>query len=171
MSTDIKIKKSSFIEKWMSEMTKTMQQANPDWDENEIRETLLDMVEKDIQNPPVNLDNNYTQENRDSTLLSVFDWIDDRKPIISGNGTFYKNQHEAINPIATMLDDKLSMRKKYKKIMFNVGEDIGEDTEEYKYWDRSQGNEKRIVNSYYGGSGTPVSPFYSTWSGPRYVGL
>ena len=64
----------------------------------------------------------------------------DRKPLICGNGTFYKNQHECINPIAQMLTDFLSMRKKYKKDMFKV-----EDAEspKYKDLDRLQGNAEK----------------------------
>jgi len=116
-----------------------------------------------FKNPKVTLDNNYTGESRDTTLLSVFDWVLDRNPLIAGNGTFYKNQYEAMNPIAEMLDYFLKTRKKYKKEMFKI-----EDTEsnEYKDLDRLQANQKINANSYYGSSGAPSSAFYSTWSGP-----
>ena len=95
---------SKFIKKYRKKMTSIMKDLNPDWDEKFIEDTITDMIKKDMVNPRVTLDNNFTGENRDTTLLSVLDWTLDRKPIICGNGTFYKNQHEAINPVARMLD-------------------------------------------------------------------
>ena len=110
------------------------------------------------------LDNNYTGEVRESNLLSVLDWALYRKPIIAGNATFYKNQDEAINPIAKMLENFLAERKALKKKMFAVGDP---NSDLYKDLDRAQGNQKILANSYYGASGMPKSAFYSKWSGPK----
>ena len=152
-----------FISMYRDEMVKQMKQTNPDWDEDDITDIVNDMILKNFMNPTVTLDNNYTQENRETTLLSVFEWLLERKPIIAGNGTFYKNQYEAENPIAEMLDSFLTLRKEYKKKMFSI-----EDATSYlyRYYDLKQGNEKKLSNSYYGSSGTPSSAFYSLHSGP-----
>jgi hypothetical protein len=154
---------SQFIALYKEEMISNMQKMNPDWDEDKIEKILDKMIEKRFVNPKVTLDNNYIGESRDTTLLSVFDWALDRKPIIAGNGTFYKNQYEAMNPIAEMLDFFLKTRKKLKKEMFKI-----EDTESdaYKDLDRGQQNWKVNANSYYGASGAPSSSFFSKWSGP-----
>lgn len=135
---------SQFIALYKEEMLSNMKQMNPDWDESKMESILDEMIKNQFVNPKVTLDNNYTGETRDTTLLSVFDWVLDRKPLIAGNGTFYKNQYEAINPIAEMLDWFLKTRKKYKKEMFKV-----EDTEsnEYKDLDRLQSNYKINANS------------------------
>lgn len=157
-------KESVFINKWKKDMINTMKKVNPDWDENDIDIELNKMIEENIQNPEVLLDNNYTHEQRESSLISVFDWVEKREPnpIIAGNGTFYKTQHEIESPDAQMLDNILITRKRIKKDMFK----LPENSEEYADMDRGQMNEKINVNSYYGGSGTPVSAFYSKWSGP-----
>lgn len=135
---------SRFITLYKEEMLSHMKQINPDWDESKMESILDKMIKKRFVNPKVTLDNNYTGESRDTTLLSVFDWVLDRKPIIAGNGTFYKNQYEAMNPIAEMLDSFLITRKKLKKEMFKI-----EDTEsnEYKDLDRLQANQKINANS------------------------
>ena len=135
---------SQFITLYKEEMLSNMKQINPSWDESKMESILDEMIKKRFVNPNVTLDNNYTGESRDTTLLSVFDWVLDRKPLIAGNGTFYKNQYEAMNPIAEMLDYFLKTRKKYKKAMFKV-----EDTEsnEYKDLDRLQANQKINANS------------------------
>ena len=154
---------SKFIKKYKSEMMRSMKSITVGFSEEEIESVLDDMIRENIQEVPVTLDNNYLNVRKETTLLGVFDWILVRKPIIAGNGTFYKNQDEAINPIAQMLDNFASSRKAFKKQMFKI-----EDTSSYEYQelDRSQLNEKINMNSWYGGSGAPSAAFYSKWSGP-----
>lgn len=158
---------SLFIQQWKQQVKDTLEKIHPEWDDDSIERILNQLIEENIQLPKVTLDNNYTGESRESNLLSVLDWCIKRKPLIAGNASFYKNQHEAINPIAKMLDGFLSERKAIKKRMFSV-----EDTESdlYKDLDRAQGNQKILANSYYGGSGSPTAAFYSKWSGPATTG-
>lgn len=157
---------SKFINKYKKRMVNIMKQINPDWDKEKIEKVVIEMLKEQTMNPRVDLDNNYTGEHKDTTLLSVFDWALERKPIIAGNGTFYKNQNESLNPITLMLDEWAKSRSDYKKEMFKIGETLGFDVYEYQEYDRLQGNEKVNMNSYYGASGAPSSAFYSKWSGP-----
>lgn len=154
---------SNFLKKYKKQMTNIMCRLNPDWEKDDVEEIITDLIKENVKNPVVMLDNNFTGESRDTTLLSVLDWTFDRKPIICGNATFYKNQYEAINPIAKMLEGFLTQRKKYKKMMFKVGDP---SLPAYKDFDRKQQNEKQNANSYYGASGAQSSAFYSLWSGP-----
>lgn len=153
---------NKFIKKYIKEMTSIMMDMNPEWDKEFIEDTIKKMIKKNGQNPIVTLDNNYTGESRETSLLSVLDWLMERKPIIAGNGTFYKNQNEAINPIARMLKNFLIQRKAYKAEMFKVDDT---SSPEYRDFDLKQQNEKVNANSYYGASGAPSSAFYSLWSG------
>ena len=155
--------KSIFLKKYKKQMVSVMKSLTPEIEEKYIEKSIDEMINQNLCNPAVELDNNYTGENRKTTLLSVLDWVLERKPIIAGNGTFYKNQYEAMNPIAMMLKGFLTQRKLFKKNMFKI-----EDVESYQYkdLDRSQNNEKINCNSYYGASGAKSSAFYSTWSGP-----
>ena len=121
---------SKFLKKYKKEMSDAILSMNPDFDKDKVGDIVEEMMKENMCNPRVTLDNNYTGETRDTTLLSVFDWVLERKPIICGNATFYKNQHESINPIAKMLENFLTDRKKYKKLMFQV-----EDATSAKYKD------------------------------------
>ena len=136
---------NAFIERYISSMKEVMVKMNPDVDDNEIENIIRDTVEKKIQNPTVILDNNYTHETRETNLLSVLNWVETRKPIICGNGTFYKNQDEAINPTAVMLDDFAIKRSDFKKQMFAVE---NPNSHTYKDFDRKQNNEKINMSSY-----------------------
>ena len=163
----MKVEESHFLTRYKKEMLNIMVQLFPDKDSDTIESIIEDEMLKRVQSPKVTLDNNYTHESRETSLLSVIDWSLDRKPIIAGNGTFYKNQNEAKNPIAQMLNEFLTNRKRYKKLMF---ENNDPTSARYQDLDRYQKNEKISVNSYYGASGAPSSAFYSKWSGPKRCG-
>ena len=154
---------SKYIQTYKKEMLENMKHMNPNWDEDKIEKVIDNMIKERCKNPEVTLDNNYTGEKSERSLLSVFDWVLEREPIIAGNGTFYQNQYEAENPIADMLNFFLTTRKKVKKEMFKIDDP---ESREYKDKDRQQGNWKINANSYYGASGAPSSAFYSAYSGP-----
>ena len=88
---------------------------NPDWSSDKVEKIIDKMIDKQIKNPKVIMDNNFTGEQKEASLISVFDWTFANKPIIAGNGTFYKNQYQALNPTANMLMDMLKTRKATKK--------------------------------------------------------
>ena len=157
---------SKYLKKYKERMCQAMMQANPTWKKKDVEKIIERTIEERLENPTVTLDNNYTHEQKDSTLLSVLDWSLDRKPLIAGNGTFYKNQYEALNPTREMLDEWADNRKFFKKKMFQAGEMYGTNSRKYNDNDRKQLNEKINMNSYYGGSGAKTSAFYSKWSGP-----
>ena len=172
MNSDMELKgrivdQSLFVDKWRDEVVSIMSKANPSWDKDDIIDELNDYLKEEIQIPKVTLDNNYTGERKDTNLFSVFDWAIKRKPLVAGNGTFYKNQHEEPNPTALMIDGFLAERKRLKKEMFKI-EDVTSDA--YRDLDRAQLNEKILANSYYGASGMKLSAFYSRWSGPATTG-
>lgn len=138
------IDKSHYIKKYKKRMLYSMEKINPKWDPDEVEKILDKMIQKRLQNPVIEMDNNYTGEHKEASLISVFDWVLQKEPIIAGNGTFYKNQHQAYNPIAQMLDNMLTTRKQLKKEMFKI-----EDTNSYEYTDLdlAQMNEKTNANS------------------------
>lgn len=146
---------------YKDKMKRQLLRKHPEWDEDILDKKIAEIINRDVQNPKVILDNNYIKERQDSTLLSTLHWAMQRKPIMAGNGTFYKQHKEIPNPNAMMVTGFLTDRKKLKKIMFNIED---ESSRAYKDTDLSQNNKKKLANSYYGGSGAKTSPFYSKWS-------
>lgn len=159
---EMDIEDSDFLYKYVTQMTSQISTIHPEWDEKAIKKVVMMMVDKEFTNPTVEMDNNFTHTKKRSTLLSVVDWYYGRQPILAGNGTFYRNQDEAINPQARFLEDMGTNRKAFKKQMFKCQE----GSPEYKAFDLKQANEKIKMNSYYGASGLSVSAFYSLYSGP-----
>lgn len=112
--------KSSFLEFYRDDAVEALLDINPDWDKHDLEELVEKEMKDSFQNPSVVIDNNFKRQTQDSTLLTIMDWAIDKKPLIAGNGTFYKNQHEAENPVANMLDGMLKKRKSLKKEMFKL---------------------------------------------------
>lgn len=155
--------KNKFFEEYEKQMLDVMKKSNPTISKDKIKEVIRKTIKERVKDPEVTLDNNYTHETRKTHLSSVFHWALETDPIIAGNGTFYKQHKDARNPNSEMVDDFLDERKRLKSKMFSVED---ESSHVYKDLDLKQGNEKRLANSYYGGSGSKTSAFYSKWSGP-----
>ena len=155
-----KVKDSRFLSIVSKRYVKALKQMNPKWDEDDIKKIVDKQILKRVKNPKVVLDNNYIHQSRETSLLSVFDWCLDTKPIICGNATFFKQHSDSFNPNALMLKTWLANRKAVKKEMFKI-----EDYEsfEYQQLNLKQMSIKVNVNSEYGASGAKSSAFYSKW--------
>lgn len=146
---------------YKDKMKKQLLRMHPDWDEDKLDKKITKIINRDVKNPEVVLDNNYIKKTQKSTLLTTLNWDFDRKPILAGNGTFYKQHSEIPNPNAIMVRGFLNDRKKLKSLMFEIGDEL---SRKYKDFDLFQNNKKKLANSYYGCSGAKTSPFYSKWS-------
>ena len=64
------------------------------------------------------LDNNYTKQTIEGTVLNVLRFINFHKPIETASGVLYKRHNEIANPLSKMIQGFLKKRKAYKKEMF-----------------------------------------------------
>ena len=157
------VSKSPFLKKYRNDAMNVIMNIHPEWSKDVVKQSIDDIIERDLRNPQAKLQNSYTHEESDTHLVSVFDWAMNTKPIIAANGTFFKQHKDAINPNAQMVDEFLNIRAKIKAEMFAIED---ESSREYKMKDLGQGNEKKLANSYYGGSGMKASAFYNEFTAP-----
>lgn len=136
--------KSPFLEFYKRDAVDALMEMNPEWDENDVDKLVEKEMKDSFQNPLVVMDNNFKRQTQDSTLLTIMDWAIEKEPLVAGNGTFYKNQYQAINPIANMLDGMLKKRKGFKKEMFKVED---KTSQRYKDLDLAQQIQKVNANS------------------------
>ena len=139
---------------------------HPEIDPNMIRLQVQRITNESVRDIPCQMHNNVTHECLDTTVLGAFDWISQRNPIISGNGTFFKQHSELLAPSVKMLEKLQADRKKVKKAMYQ----FKKGTIEYTNRNIKQMSIKVIMNADYGGSGTPMSPFYSAYIPPATTG-
>ena len=139
---------------------------HPDANPEKVRQIIINITEKRMKNIPVKMHNNVTHEWLDTSMLDVFDWIDQRHPIITGNGTFFKQHSEYLAPEVVMLDGMETRRDTLKGRMLT----LSKGTIEYENENTAQGSIKVIMNAEYGGAGATSSPFFSLYIPPATTG-
>ena len=140
--------------------------THPNVDPNMVRSMVSKIVNDRLRNIPCTMHNNITHETLETTMVDTFEWIENRNPIISGNGTFFKQHAEYLAPTVKMLEKLQANRKKKKKEMYGYQK----GSVEYTNCNIGQLSIKVIMNADYGGSGTPLSPFYSCYLPPATTG-
>lgn len=140
--------------------------THPTTDPEKVLQLIQQLTNERLCDIPCELHNNIEHENLQTSMINTFDWIESRNPIISGNGTFFKQHAEYLSPTVKMLEKLQANRKKKKKEMYSYKK----GTIEYTNANVAQGSIKVIMNADYGGSGTPLSPFYSVYIPPATTG-
>ena len=150
------------VDRYQEQIRNMYMKLHPNVNPSRVRELVAELTESQMRNIPCKMHNNMTRELLDTSITNVFNWIETRQPIISGNGTFFKQHEEYLPPIVSMLETLQSDRKRVKKEMWQF------DKHSIDYINRNttQGSIKVIMNADYGGSGTPQSPFFSIYIPP-----
>ena len=131
-----------------------------------LHQVVNELTQENFRDFQVQLHNNVEHEKINTTAKNVFDWLDTRQPIITGAGSFFKQHAEYQSPMVLMLESLMDDRSAVKKEMFGCSE----DSIEYQNLNTEQSSIKVIMNADYGGSGTPLSPFYSQYIPPATTG-
>lgn len=148
-----------FLKQWKDQQRQLLKANFPDRSEEEIEAFLEEEINANLKNPEGILSNNYVKKSIKVDLLGLIDWIEKVKPIIAGNGTFFKNQNQGANPSANMLDEFLDNRKRYKGLL----KVYDPSSYEYATADRMQKSEKVNANSFYGGNGNEAFVFFNLY--------
>ena len=149
-----------FLSRWKKENIKMIKLVHPEWDEKKIEKKLDKIIDKKLKNPECALVNDYLNKSAKTTLLDLYDYVANTKPIIAGGGVLFKNQNSSINPPSIFLDGALQKRKSIKKGLKTAIP----GSYEYMMIDLRQQTEKVVANSYYGASGNATSPFYNIFT-------
>ena len=153
-------KNHKFIKEWKEVYRNMLKTAYPDISKKEIDVFLNKIIDDNIQVPKAIVDNNYVHKSIQVDLITLIDWVYEKKLICGGHAVFFKNRHEAVNPSAMMLETFLANRKAIKKRL----KDYEPGSYEYAVCDRNQLIEKLAANSYYGAGGAPTSNFYNLYT-------
>lgn len=154
------------FERYKEEIVSSYLQLHPNVNPDRVRELTDELIENQKRDIPCVMHNNMTREVLETTVSNVFNWIEERQPIIAGNATFFKQHEEYLPPIITMLETLQAERKQVKKEMWKYDK----HSMEYINRNTTQMSIKVIMNADYGGSGTPLSPFYSVYIPPATTG-
>lgn len=150
------------FDRYKEEIINSYLQLHPNVNPARVRELTEELIDKQKKDIPCVMHNNMTREILETSVSNVFNWIEERQPIIAGNATFFKQHEEYLPPIISMLETLQADRKRVKKEMWK----FDKHSIDYVNRNTTQMSIKVIMNADYGGSGTPQSPFYSVYIPP-----
>ena len=160
----------TFKDRWIEQAYQKIKLIYPDDDEKTIKHFLEEEFDKDYVDNKCIIYNNYEKDEIQTSLYKLFDWIEEKEPILTESGSMFKQHADTFNPNTLILGKKLTERKVEKKKKFkfmdaaNHTDDPAEKAElEYKAKkaDLAQLRLKIIANSEYGVSGLPSSWFFN----------
>jgi hypothetical protein len=149
----------NIIEKHDSQIVELYHKMHPELNPDEIMKYVKSFSEKHVIDIPCVMHNNSKNKRIQTTVSKAMSYVDQRQPIITGNGTFVKQHAELTAPTVKMLESLQHKRGVKKNAML----DCAEGSIEYKLKYTGQLNVKIVMNAEYGGAGTPLSPFYNQY--------
>lgn len=157
---------TNIVEEYVDEIAKIYVEMYPETEYAIAKRLAAEIISESLIDIPCTLHNDTYHEYVDTSVLDVLNWLDQRKPIITGNGTFFKQHEEYLAPSIRVLETWLSKRKKIKKEMFKYPK----GSIEYNNKNTGQLNQKVICNADYGEGGSPLSSSYSIYIPPATTG-
>ena len=167
MLDKVVVQKSKFIHKWIEDNVLYFKMLYPQAKEDDLREILVEIAEKYGFNPKAVIVNDYNDDAQINTdLLTLYDWVQNTKPICAGNGTFFKNQDKKTSPIAKVITGRISTRKAYQR----KRDEFDQSSYEYQYYDMMQKEAKIKINSIYGSFGATTFQLYNLYTAAATTG-
>ena len=128
---------------YIEQSVETIMRINPSLIREDVERIVTRKVKERLSNPTVTMDNNVTGANEKIKLTDLCSWIDKKKPVVSGNATFYMQPDVLQSPTSNMLRSMKKGRKAVKKEMFKYKN----TDDEYRRLDWNQGNLKVVMNA------------------------
>ena len=135
---------------------------DPSLDKEKVTSIVASQLKMTLKDPSVYLENDIKKMKEVIKITEFCNWLDKKKPIISGNGTFYVQPEVLESPTRIMLRTMKRGRNSIKKEMFKAL--IQGDSDLYTRLNLDQGNKKVIMNAEYGGSGARSAAFYNKYT-------
>lgn len=109
---------SQTLKEYMDMMSNSVKLLYPNINDEVLYEALKYSIKKRYKPTNASIDNNYTRERVDKTVLQLCDYIADKKPIITSYGVLFQRHGTVPNPLKEIIEDFLKARKLHKKQMF-----------------------------------------------------
>ena len=106
------------VQEYKQVMIENIHSAFPGLNVSELDDAITWAIINRHQNHPAKIDNNYTKQTINGTIIDILKYIERLEPVITSSGVLYKKHKEADNPLSKMIQGFLTQRKKFKKEMF-----------------------------------------------------
>lgn len=109
--------KSSTINEYKHTMMQIMRMYT-DCDDRLLSNAIDYSINKRYMKNMCRVDNSYTHQSNQMSLLALADYIADREPIVTAHGTMFKKHADVPNPMGVVIQQFLDQRGIDKKKMF-----------------------------------------------------
>ena len=147
------------IKRYEQTMVDGLQYSFPLLSRGELQEAVRHSITNNLYNGPASVDNNYTKQKINGTVLDVLNYIQQLEPIVTSSGVLFKKHKDAVNPLSKMIMGFLDQRAEFKKTMFKYPK----GSEQFEKYNLLQLLEKLNANATYGVLGAPTSMFYNIY--------
>ena len=118
MWLDDKILNIRTINLYKEMMYDGLKESFPGLNRDELNDAIDYSISQRLYNGPAYINNNYTKNRINGTVLDILNYIQSLEPIMTSSGVLFKKHKEMDNPLSKMIMGFISKRKDYKKIMF-----------------------------------------------------
>lgn len=109
---------SSTINEYKNTTKEILRLYSSNYDEKFIDEAINYSINKRYKRYNCKVDNSYTHQVNQMSLLALADYIMDRQPIVTAHGTMFRKHADCPNPMAVVIQQFLDQRGIDKKKMF-----------------------------------------------------
>lgn len=147
------------LQKYSDEMVRSMQRLYPQMTRQDIRKAVEYSIKKRYSEKTCRMENNYTGQQVQTTLLEMTNYILKKQPICTAYGVLFRKKGEVPNPLADLIKSFLDDRDVNKRKKFEYLEK--RDYDNVAKYDLFQLLNKRDANSIYGCLGNAACVLYN----------
>ena len=160
MVNNYNVLENEIINRYKSAMMQSIQYSFPLLSQVELSDAINYSINKRCKNEKANIVNNYTNEQVNSTVLEVIDYIIACEPILTSSGVLFKKHKDSNNPLARMIRSFVDLRKIHKNEMFKHPK----GSADFEKYNLLQLLDKLDGNATYGCLGAPTSLYYNIYT-------
>ena len=108
------------VKQYQKMMSDNLRASFPGLTEGELNEAITWAILNNYKNAPARLDNTYTHQSKDTTILAILEYIRSREPIICSSGVLFKRHEEMNNPFVDMVLGFLAAREKERELLRTI---------------------------------------------------
>lgn len=148
---------SPMLQKYKKIMNRSIRMYYRDLDPREVDHILDYSIQKRFKDTDISVENSYSKRTANMSLLQMADYIESRKPIVTGYGTMFMEKEKVPNPLGVVVQSFLDKRSEHKKIMFKYPK----GSEMFERYNLLQLLDKIDTNGIYGTIGMYSSLLYN----------
>ena len=125
---------AKIFSKYKASLKRNMKILMPELGDSELDRAIDWSMNRRIRDHQVEIDDNYHNQRTNINLIKLYEYIQERKPILTSYGCLFTQQGERPNPLYEMIQECADRRNNFKKKMLQYPK----GSEEYNRYNLNQ---------------------------------